>query len=400
MAKPRRNLNGDGCTYMQEQIDKKTGKKKKIYRYKVTTDLLDSAGKKIIKYFSSVKSYADAKKKYKDWLEKNSNQLILPDDNSNNTTTALFLWWLENIQKISLKQSVYGNKVKIFNTRIKEQIGHYRLNQLTSYIIQEEIINPLIQDNLSLSYMKQVKTVLKQFLEYYGFQSVIGEIKLPSKSNVKSTKKIAYWEDKKEIKKFKNACLAIDLNTKKPIYVMGPVFIFLLNTGLRIGEMMAVQWSDINWQEKTVTINKTIKEVLNTQNEGDTNYINKLFPYTKTNSGNRILPLNEVAIDSLRKIKSNRFFGDDSFIMATSNHQLPRYGNVRRTFVAIEQRAGVSHVGLHGLRHTFATQLIGKNIDIKTVSSLLGHSTMDITMKTYIHVIEGNKIAAVNLVSI
>lgn len=96
-------------------------------------------------------------------------------------------------------------------------------------------------------------------------------------------------------------------------------------------------------------------------------------------------------------IKNARYFGDDSPILAQEDGTPNTIDNYSRTFEAIVKRAGIEPCGIHTLRHTFATQMIAKHVDIKVVSSLLGHASVEITYNTYVHVIDEQKAQAVEL---
>jgi len=104
--------------------------------------------------------------------------------------------------------------------------------------------------------------------------------------------------------------------------------------------------------------------------------------------------LNKTAIECLKKIKEDRYYGEDSFILSNQYGRMNTLSNMRRMFNEIAEFAEIENCGMHTLRHTFASTMFENNIDVKTVSEILGHSTTGITYDTYIHIIKEQKAKA------
>ena len=107
---------------------------------------------------------------------------------------------------------------------------------------------------------------------------------------------------------------------------------------------------------------------------------------TKTTSGERTIPLNQTAFQALRELQKINDHFPRVFSNAKGNPINPR--NLNRAHDCILERAGISHIGIHALRHTFASQLFANKVDIKIVSRLLGHADVGITYNTYIHLLK------------
>lgn len=147
--------------------------------------------------------------------------------------------------------------------------------------------------------------------------------------------------------------------TGNRVYRLGEIILFLLNTGMRIGEALALKWTDIDFQKQNVKVRKNVVFVKNRDNEKSKNYEYKE-QSTKTKSGSRIVPLNSDAMKALISIKGIN--GKYEYVFSTSkgNRLYPR--NVDRMFRSILKNCDIELTGVHTLRHTFASRLFAKGI--------------------------------------
>lgn len=149
-----------------------------------------------------------------------------------------------------------------------------------------------------------------------------------------------------------------------------------LSTGLRIGEVCALQWKDIDRDRRVVVVSKTVS----TSCEGG---VSRLVTGTpKTPSSNREVPLTGSFRDYIRPFA--RVMNPEHYIVSGGPRPVdPRL--LRACFRKVLEEAGVRRIRFHGLRHTFATRLIDAGCDFKTVSALLGHASVGTTMDLYVH---------------
>ncbi|MBR3866007.1 MAG: site-specific integrase [Clostridia bacterium] len=141
-----------------------------------------------------------------------------------------------------------------------------------------------------------------------------------------------------------------------------------------MGEALSLCWDDVDFENRTITVNKN--SVLSKKRDIDGNrtggYELQTQNSTKTSNGNRVIPINRSAEDALRELQKNN--NTPYVIINNRNHQvLP--SNFERSFHALLKNAGIAgDYGVHALRHTFASMLFAKGVDVKIVSKLLGHS--------------------------
>ena len=179
-----------------------------------------------------------------------------------------------------------------------------------------------------------------------------------------------------------------------------PAYLFLLNTGIRCGEAIALEWSDIDFENRICRINKNFTLVKSRDKNWNAGKRQKLVSETKTAAGVREIPLNDRAVEMLEQIqKYNRKRGIETpYVISTdSGAQISE----RSLFQSLEYALGaaeIHHIGLHGLRHTFASTLLRKGVDIAVVSKLLGHRNVTTTFNTYIHIIEEQKRNAIKAI--
>jgi integrase len=172
------------------------------------------------------------------------------------------------------------------------------------------------------------------------------------------------------------------------------LFLFNLDTGLRLSEILAIKWEDIDLKKKTVIINKNLVEAKNRSKNQRGKLELIVQNTTKTENGKRILPLTERTIRMLKeyKLKSQK---KSEIVFCSQNDTYVRPRNYKRTFYKIIENASIEKCGAHTLRHTYATRLFEANIDAKVVSELLGHKDISVTLNTYVHVLKSKKREAI-----
>lgn len=139
-------------------------------------------------------------------------------------------------------------------------------------------------------------------------------------------------------------------------------------------------------------------ETVNRENDGlpKTKYIEQ--SSVKTNSSNRTIPLNPTSINALLELKKINFSGDAGYVIEGLSGKPVTNRNYLRTYKAILKRSEIKDSGLHTLRHTFATQMFSRGVDVKVVSQLLGHADVNVTYNTYVHLINQQKVDAVMII--
>ena len=148
--------------------------------------------------------------------------------------------------------------------------------------------------------------------------------------------------------------------------------------GLRIGEVCALQWQNVDMQRRIITVSETVSRIYNC----DTKHTEHYSSSPKTKSSNREIPISPLLLNALRAVKCQQS-GGDYVVGDGAKAKEPR--TYRETFSRLIKRLKITTIVFHGLRHTFATRCIESGCDYKTVSVILGHSNVATTLNLYVH---------------
>lgn len=311
------------------------------------------SGKAIYGYIYS-KNYAEIKDKLAQCKAEKQ-----PSHKGSNTLLCDWLdLWLKSqaILKPTTKR-IYGSHIK---NHINPQIGNIPLKKLSTEVLQN-FINDL---NLSVSTIKTVFSTLKSSLseaEDKGYvKNVWSKVKLPKKEN--SIVRVLSTAEQQRLEKslVDNADIGI---------------LICLYTGLRIGELCALKWKDINFESSILTVNGTQART--------ENGIEIISPKSKTSK--REIPMPSFLIEKIKALQTK------------SEFVISRYGKpfdvrtYRRHFKNILKSENLPNIKFHSLRHTFATRALEVGMDYKTLSEILGHSSVSITLDLYAHSLKEHK---------
>ena len=160
-----------------------------------------------------------------------------------------------------------------------------------------------------------------------------------------------------EIQKFKAEAFSTFSNGKQK-YQQAAAYILMLNTGARPGEILAVNNRDIDIEKRQMKIQNSVKEVYNREGTKATGGKSTKVGKTKTLTSNRTVPLNDAAIEAIKELRAEYYFGEDSPLICDEHGNFTKPVNFRKRFYRILKAARIETKGLHSLRHTFATNLV------------------------------------------
>lgn len=344
------------------------------------------------------KNTTELKRKIRDKIISNAQQTINP---TNDTVEQYMTKWLYTYKLKTVKRSTFDINEKMFLRYINPEIGNKKFKDVTDMDLQ--IILNKTSETKAFSTVKKVKETINQCWKFAYDRKDIEKnllltLKMPKEYSCgKKTKEMSIYTDI-DIRKMYSAI--IEYYNSSHYYRISPIFIFLANTGLRIGEALALNHEDIDYENKTVTVNKTlsrvkIREDLPENSEQSYEYI---ITEPKTITSNRIVDLNNTAIWALNEIKRRnieRGIVKSKYVFSSELGNFFNPRSIEDTMKRICMRAGIEYYGLHSLRHTFASRCFQKGIPVEVVSKILGHSSPTITTKVYIHIMPHMKRDAV-----
>lgn len=281
-------------------------------------------------------------------------------------------------QKNRVKESTFTRYCDIVSLHIKPELGDIQVGRLTTKLI-DAFINKKIESGridkkggLSAKRVHDIISVLKLSLIFA--QDKCG-YNVP---NIKYTLP--------KISTTKNKVLSKDDEAKLLIYITDNIdsmksgVLISLCTGIRIGELCALKWSDIDFNSNLIFINKTLQRIPDMTNTAKTK-INISSP--KSAAGVRYVPIPNILKNYLMQIHEN-VKSDDSYVL-TSTKKYIEPSNYYLKYQEWLKCCGIQKFSFHTLRHTFATRAIECGMDTKTLSEILGHSDVKITLSKYVH---------------
>ncbi len=238
--------------------------------------------------------------------------------------------------------------------------------------IQEYVFKKL-DEGLSVKSVKDILIVLKMILrygeKYKWLEHRNFEIKYPTERERKDVD-VLNRADHKKILDYVQANFTF---RNLGIYMC-------LNTGLRIGEICALRWRDIDMERGVVCVRQTIQRIYVI--DGDTRHTEIVIDTPKTKNSIRDIPMTR---ELLKLIKHLKYVINDDYYILTNEPKPTEPRTYRNYYKQFIKDLGISELKFHGLRHSFATRCIESKCDYKTVSVLLGHSNISTTLNLYVH---------------
>lgn len=304
------------------------------------------------------------------------------------------LWW-ENY-KHTVKPNTQDNVKKLLDNHVLPLFGVYKLDKLTTPLIQS-IVNKLAEKTNKgepgayLHYDK-IHALNKRILQYGVTMQAISsnparDVVLPRNTQKAKRKKVKHFENQ-DLKKFLDYLGGLDLAKYRNLYE-ATLYKFLLATGCRINEALALSWSDIDLKNATISITKTLNHL---------GQINS----PKSKASYRDIDIDQATITmlkayQLRQIQEAwKLGGTETVVFSDFIHDYPSNKTLGTRLKTRFKRAGVPNIGFHGFRHTHASLLLNSGIPYKELQYRLGHSTLSMTMDIYSHLSKENAKKAVS----
>ena len=187
-------------------------------------------------------------------------------------------------------------------------------------------------------------------------------------------------------KKPKLPMFTIDEQTRLERYVQSDIdgmklgVLISLNTGLRIGEICGLRWSDIDFRENTLSVQRTVYRIAN--NDGDGPKTKLIAGDPKSASSYRVIPIPSYLIPTIAEYREKSI---SECVVANNKYSLPDPRTYQYRFKRYLEACEIPYRNFHALRHVYATRCIEVGVDIKSLSEMLGHSNVSITLNTYVH---------------
>ncbi len=306
--------------------------------------------------------------------------------------------WLKEIKQPAVKPNSYDRLEYVAESTLINRIGNLSLKQIDDNLIQTMVINKMKEEGYAHATIKKTYSTLGQALKYAVARGKINknpmnDVFLPNRSLFEN-KKIRFLSDE-ERNRLVATCYMTFQNGGR-VYKFGAFYVFLLYTGLRLGEALALKWNDIDLNKRTVNVSRTIVYVRDrSKNDGS----KMLVDQTSTKNGmSRVVYLSDMAIEALNDLKKQMGYDPDGYIMQTRNKTILYPADAYKIFQRILKRADIEQCGIHALRHSFVSLMINNGIPITMVSQMVGHANIGITMKIYTHLLDETLLESMSII--
>ena len=278
--------------------------------------------------------------------------------------------WLEYYIRPSVKVRTYERYRLIVEQHIKDKIGSMGADDLDPLVLQSFITELLQSGNrktgkgLSANSVNAVISVIQSSLKTAHFLGRTKEYTADKLKRPKLTEKPVECFSLAEQKRIEQAILTGKKDKQYGI-------ILCLYSGLRIGELVALQWSDIDFANGILTVSKSC-------HDGKGGLV---IEEPKTSTSRRMIPLPKQLLPMMKALKRRSV----SPFVVSANGSAVSVRSYQRSFELLLKKLKIPHKGFHSLRHTFATRAIECGMDVKTLSEILGHKNPTITLNRYAH---------------
>ena len=306
--------------------------------------------------------------------------------------------WLEEYKKSSVRPSTFVSYEMNTRRHIKPHIGKLLLKDLRPDHIQK-MYNTLLKSGhedgisgLSPKTIRNIHNALHEALQQamrngIVMRNVSEAVTLPRRSKPQM-RVLSVEEQEQFLKTLEGDRLEM-------------AFRLDLSTGLRMGELLALSWNDVDLSEGVIRVVQSLNRIKNFD-DNSTTKTSLVFQETKTQSGQRSIPLPEPIIEDL-KIHKQKQQEELELLGLKNKYNLvltseagtpidPR--SFIRKFHNLINKAGLEHANVHSMRHTFATRLLEANEHAKVVQEMMGHSSISLTLDIYSHVLPDKKKSA------
>lgn len=282
--------------------------------------------------------------------------------------------WLEHYIQPTAKSKTYEHYKYLSEIHIVPHIGEMDMTEITTITLQK-LVSELLHSGNKVSgkglSSNTVNTIITIMQSSFRTAQNVGEVTDNPTDRIKRPKK---EEKRVECFSVKEQRMIEEnvMQHKKP-KMLG--VLICLYTGLRIGEILALEWGDIDFEKGLLFVNKSCRD--NKSGTGEKRIVDS----PKTSTSRRVIPLPKQLLPILKKHKAKT---KTIWVVSEKNRPVS-VRSYQRSFELLLKNAGIAHKGFHALRHTFATRAIECGMDVKTLSEILGHKNPTVTLNLYVH---------------
>ena len=289
--------------------------------------------------------------------------------------------WLENYVKPTHKIRTFDLYKQMVEKKIAPYLGDYDMDELTPITMQRYVTemsengNTRTGKGLSSNSVNGIISVIQSSLQTAYRLGLTATYSGDKIQRPKTREKNVECFTAAEQKKLEEAAKA----SKKQKFLG---IIICLYTGLRIGELLALTWNDVDFEKSEISVSKSCY----------CGKFGRVVDSAKTEHSKRVIPLSKQVLKILRIMK--KVSGSEYIVSSNGNPVSTR--SYQRTFELLLKNLHIPHRGFHALRHTFATRALECGMDVKTLAEIMGHKNSTVTLNRYTHSLAEHKRAMMN----
>lgn len=287
--------------------------------------------------------------------------------------------WLQ-FKKSYVKESTYANYLVLFKNQLTPAFGEYVVTEIDVRVVQNAVTYWLQcgrldgTGGLSGKTVRDMVTVLKMCLRDYG---KLNDCTMPT-LDVEFPKN-KHYSKRDTLSKEEQTYLLDVVKNNLNYETFG--YALTLYTGVRIGELCALKWADVDMDRRFIRISKTLQRIYIKQDEVATGSTKIIITAPKSEKAIRDIPISNALYELLKEIHCQ----NPNAYLLTGNEKFIEPRLYRKHYKRFLEENHAEYIRFHGLRHTFATRCIESGADYKVVSELLGHASVNLTLNLYVH---------------
>lgn len=285
--------------------------------------------------------------------------------------------WLES-QRIKIKESTYARYYQVIYTHLIPDLGAVQVEKITTKLV-EKYVTQLIEmgrvdgkGGLSPKTTSDILTIIKATIDYAKYNDY------PVRCNLD---KIFVKQQKEEMR-----VLSVEEQQKLTLVLLENTdlikfgVLLSLYTGIRIGEVCALKWGNLNVEDGILSVKETMQRIKDTSNHS-VSKTKIVVTEPKSKCSIRDIPLPPFIISIAKGFQG----GNNAYILTGDKNRYVEPRTMQNHFKSLINESNICDANYHSLRHTFATRCIEVGFEVKTLSEILGHSNVNITLNRYVH---------------
>ena len=295
--------------------------------------------------------------------------------NNNTTFPDVARQWLSVIS-LKVKPSTYAGYVKSLDLHILPQLGQRKMHHLTAADVSRFAKDKLEsgradgKGGLSVKTVRDMLSIIKAIVDFACNENILcSGFLIPYPMQRQRTMRVLSRQEQAALEKV--------LQHTPDIHKLG--ILLCLYTGLRVGEVCALRWQDISPDFTKLSVRQTLQRIQNTSDDGSKTTIHIDTP--KSRCSQRDIPIPRFLLPYLRRFAHS----NHAFFLGTADAEFTEPRTMQNHFARCVKAAGIAAANFHATRHTFATRCIEAGVDAKSLSEMLGHASVNITLNRYVH---------------